>query len=240
LAEQVLADTWRGLARRVALGTGEYMPQQINLYNAAFEEQRARLSFKSAVIGWTAVTACVAAWAANEVMNLQAAEKQNRELTSQISAAQAEIPPLASRVAGRKQSEELTAEITKLEKEVLGRQDVMAVLQSGRLGDTRGFSEHLKAFARQSFEGVWLTGLEIGAGGRDVVMEGRALQPAQVAGYLKRLNAESLMQGHPFAELLIQLPKSDPGAKTEVRPRFVEFRLATQSGPPAEQKAGAR
>jgi hypothetical protein len=215
------------------------VPHQINLYNPAFEEHRALLSFNGAAIGWAAIAAFVIAWAAYERAGLQTMVRQNQDLTAQISAGQAEVQTLAGRLAGRKPNAEMTAEISKLENEILGRQDVMAVLKSGGLGDTKGFSEHFKAFARQSFEGVWLTGLQIGAGGRDMVMEGRALQADQVPRYLKRLNAETAMQGHPFSELLIQLPKSDEGAKA-TKPWYVEFRLATKSGVPVGAKAGAQ
>jgi hypothetical protein len=36
------------------------------------------------------------------------------------------------------------------------------------------------------------------------------------------------MQGHPFSELVIQEPASDPAAKAPVRPNYVEFRLTTK------------
>ena len=119
------------------------------------------------------------------------------------------------------------------ESEISGRDEVMAVLKGGALGDTRGFSEHLRAFARQSFEGVWLTGLHIAARGQDVALEGRALRAEQVPGYLRRLNSESVMQGHPFSELLMQAPAADPGDKSGGRPSYIEFRLATKPETPA-------
>src|SRR5258708_32900734 len=43
-------------------------------------------------------------------------------------------------------------EVARLEAEVRGRQEVIAVLGAGGLGDTRGFSDHLKAFAKRSEE----------------------------------------------------------------------------------------
>jgi len=116
----------------------------------------------------------------------------------------------------------------------------MQVLHAGGLGDTRGFSDHLKAFARQSFEGVWLTGLSIASAGREISVEGRALQAGYVPGYLKRLNGESAMQGHPFSELLIEEPAPDPAEKTGVRANYVEFRLTTKADVGSAPKAEAR
>ena len=216
------------------------MSQQINLYNPAFEAQRALLSFKGTVAGWVVVVALVVAVACYQVIGLRSVEQQERELAGQVATAQADAQRLGGAVASRRRDPQITGEIARLEAEVKGRQEVMEVLHAGALGDTRGFSDHLKACARQSFEGVWLTGLSIATAGRDVSVEGRALQAAYVPGYLKRLNGESAMQGHPFSELVIQEAAPDTAAKTPVRPNYVEFRLTTKPDVASAAKAGAR
>lgn len=215
------------------------MPQQINLFNPAFLDKRGALSLKTALMGWLAVALISVAFAGYAGMRNRQLAQQEREVAAKVTAAQAEMQRLAGQVAGRKQDPQITAEIARLESEISGRDEVMAVLKGGALGDTRGFSEHLRAFARQSFEGVWLTGLHIAASGQDVAVEGRALRAEQVPGYLRRLNSESVMQGHPFSELLMQAPAPDPGDKSRGRPPYIEFRLATKSETPAV-KAAAR
>jgi Tfp pilus assembly protein PilN len=211
------------------------VPQQINLYNPAFEEQRALLSWRGVVAGWTATAVLIAAIVVYQTFSLRSADKQERELSAQAATAQAETQRLGALLAARKADARIAEEIAHLEAEIKGREDVMTVLKSGGLGDTRGFSDHLKAFARQSFDGVWLTGLSIATAGRDVSIEGRALQAGFVPGYLKRLNGESAMQGHPFSELLIQMPPPEPGSKTTEVPNYVEFRLTTKSDAAALQ-----
>lgn len=226
-----MADAWRGVACRSGLAqSGEIsVPQQINLYNPAFEAQPALLSFQGAVAAWVAITLLVVAIAVYQMISLRSVEQQERELARQVAAAQADTQRLGSEMASRRRDSRIAEEVARLEAEVRGRQEVVGMLRAGALGDTRGFSEHLKAFARQSFEGVWLTGLSIATAGRNVSVEGRALQAAYVPGYLKRLNGESAMQGHPFSELVIQEPAPDPAAKPPVRPNFVEFKLTTKS-----------
>jgi len=205
------------------------MPQQINLYNPAFEAKRALMSMKGAAAGWVATAVLVVAFAAYELVSLRLAESQEREVGQQVAAAQADTQRLASQLASRKHDPRVAEEAAQLEGDVRGRQEVMNMLRSGALGDTRGFSDHLKAFARQSFEGVWLTGLSIATAGRQVSLEGRALQAAYVPSYLKRLNGETAMEGHPFSELVIQEPAPDPAAKNPARPDYVEFRLTTKA-----------
>jgi hypothetical protein len=205
------------------------VPQQINLYNPAFEAKRSLTTFNGALVGWAALAAVVVAIAGYELFSLRAMQQRESALTQQLAAAQAEAQRLGAQVSARKGDVRLAEEIAHLEMEAQGRQEVLQVLHSGKLGDTRGFSDHLRAFARQSFEGVWLTGLSIATAGRDVSIEGRASQAAYVPGYLKRLNDETAMQGHPFAELLIQQPEPDPAVKTAVRPDYVEFKLTTKT-----------
>ena len=214
------------------------MPHQINLYNPAFEEQRALLSFKGAVTGWLVIAVLVAAVAGYQAISSHSMEKQERELAQAVAAAQADAQRLGGEMASRKRDPRIAEQAALLEEEVKSRQEVLEVLRSGGLGDTRGFSDHLKAFARQSFEGVWLTALSIATAGRDVSVEGRALQAAYVPSYLKRLNGEAAMQGHPFSELVIQEPAPDPAAKNPVRPNYVEFKLTTK--PVAAAKAGTQ
>lgn len=205
------------------------MPQQINLYNPAFEAKRALMSMKGAAAGWVATALLVVAFAAYELITLRLAESQEQELGQQVAAAQADTQRLAGQLASRKHDPRVAEEATQLEGDIRGRQEVMNMLRSGALGDTRGFSDHLKAFARQSFEGVWLTGLSIATAGRQVSLEGRALQAAYVPSYLKRLNGETAMEGHPFSELIIQEPAPDPAGKNPARPEYVEFRLTTKA-----------
>jgi cell division protein FtsL len=214
------------------------VPQQINLYNPVFKAQRSPLSLKSACAGWLAVAILLFAVACYQKITLYWLQQEERDLGQKLASAQAETQTLGKEVASRRRDPRIEAEVIRLEQEVQGRREVMDVLHAGGLGDTRGFSDHLKAFARQSFDGVWLTGLSIASAGKDVSVEGRASHAAFVPGYLKRLNGESAMQGHPFSELLIEEPPADPAAKA-VRPNYVEFKLTTNAEAPTT-KAGSQ
>ena len=216
------------------------MPQQINLYNKTFEARHALLSFRRAVAGWVVIALLLVAVVGYLSASLHALEQEQRALAQKVAAAQSDAQRLASDIASRRHDPRITEQVAHLEEEVKGRQQVMEVLRSGGLGDTRGFSEHLRAFARQSFEGVWLTGLNISTAGRDVSVKGRALQAAYVPGYLKRLNGESAMQGHPFSELIIEAPAPDPATKNSARANYVDFRLATRPDTASVPNPGAR
>jgi hypothetical protein len=203
--------------------------QQINLFNPALRQKRSPLAFGTAVLAWSVALVAVAIWAAWVGYGNRTLESQQAATAVKLEAAREQLKQLGGRMAVRQLDPQLVAEVARLEAQVRDRHAVMNYLKAGELGDTRGFSEHFKAFARQSFEGVWLTGLHIASSGNDMTVEGRALKAEYVPGYLKRLNEESIMQGHPFSELVIAQPKAEAGKEPDEAPAFVEFRIATRS-----------
>ncbi|HEX6828746.1 MAG TPA: PilN domain-containing protein, partial [Burkholderiales bacterium] len=85
-----------------------------------------------------------------------------------------------------------------------------------------GPAEHMRAFARQSMGGVWLTGFSLAPAGNGLALRGRALSADLVPAYLGRLNREPVLQGGQFAALEISVPAVGPAAQTVP---YVEFRL---------------
>ncbi len=202
------------------------MSQQINLYNAAFERKRDLLSLPGAVAAWGLAAGVVVVVMLGMTVRTSNLEHKLAQVAAERDGAQAEMTRLAGQLAARKANPELAAEVQRLEAALARRQQVMSTLQAGVIGDTRGFSTHLTAFARQSFDGLWLTGLKVANAGQDVVLEGRAIQPELVPNYLQRLNREEVMRGHAFAELEMRRPETtDQGAALQAK--FIEFRIST-------------
>lgn len=206
------------------------MARQINLYDPALEEHRDSWSLRNTALGWVMLVMVGGVWAAYAQYWLRSAQVQERNLAAIVTGARADSQKVSALLAEHRRNPAIAAKIAALEQQVKGRQEAMRILQGGGLGDTRGFSEYLRAFARQSFEGIWLTGLKIGASGRDIAVEGRALDAEFVPNYLRRLSGESIMQGHTFSQLMIQLPKPEGAGKPETNPPFVEFRLSAIPG----------
>jgi hypothetical protein len=110
------------------------------------------------------------------------------------------------------------------------RNEVMAIIGSGALGDTRGVSDYFRAFARQSLEGLWLTGFSIHDAGADIVVQGRTLEADLVPIYLQGLRRENALRGHGFAAVSVFQPPPVAGADGKSQEaRFLEFRLATSA-----------
>jgi hypothetical protein len=212
--------------------------QQINLYNPALAPKVQLLSGRRLVLGLAAAfAACVVIWAAvgADAARLAGAERAQAARLAQL---QGEVTALSQQVAGRKPSGELQAELQNLEALLAARHEVMALLASGSLGDTRGVSEYLRAFARQTTEGLWLTDLSITGAGNDIVIQGRTLDADLVPAYLHKLRRETALRGHGFGSLSVFRPQAPDGTDS-APPGYLEFRMAT-SGRDASNPGSAR
>jgi hypothetical protein len=90
----------------------------------------------------------------------------------------------------------------------------------------------MRAFARQSVKGLWLTGFDIVGDGAQMSLSGAVLAPQLVPSYIQRLSKEKIMRGKTFATLKMQQPKKDG---ERLVPRYVEFDLRSTT---ASQETG--
>jgi hypothetical protein len=101
-------------------------------------------------------------------------------------------------------------------------------LPTGVMGSSAGYSEYLRAFARQTVQGLWLTSIQIGEGGAQLTLSGRALQPDLVPVLIGRLKQESVLRGRPLEALVIT--RSGAAGKSAGR-TIVDFTVSSQGLP---------
>ncbi len=187
------------------------MSQQINLFNPLFRKLEfswtsadAMLYGVAALVALTALYSGYLNYRLNRVQReAQAVEQQFNDMTSRRD-------QLQTALAQRKPNQQLADEVAALEAKLKARQQIVEILQSGALGTTSGFSEYMRAFSRQTVNGLWLTGFDIT--NHDLVIEGRTLSPDLLPDYLQRLNQEPALQGKQFAALHISRPPAEPAA----------------------------
>ena len=228
------------------------MSQQINLLNSIF--RKPRFSFTSAtamlygVIIAATLTACVAVY---EDYLLRALRVQAGAVESTLKDVRTQHDKLAAELAARKPDSQFATRIAQLEARLRNRQEVIAALQGGVVGNPDGFSEYLRVLSRQGIEGLWLTGFDISAGGAELTLSGRTLSADLVPAYLQRLNQEKPLQGRQFATMRIgqsaagRAPTpANPGAKgaqaPPALPPYLEFTIASDGlGADAKPPLGA-
>lgn len=204
------------------------MSQQINLFNPVFLKQKKHFSAAtmSAALG-IILTAMIAiyAYAAQQRARVERLAG-DLERKAQLQRAQlAELVKPADEGRGRSFDEEMQ----RLQTRIKTGEGLLDTLRTGELGNTEGFSRYLEAFARRALPGVWLTGFTVSEGENELTLRGRVLNPELITGYLRSLNAESVMRGRKIVDLRLS-------ASTLVKPTAepaMAARTAAPGGAPA-------
>lgn len=207
------------------------MSQQINLYSPIFRKQSKVFSATTMLQAFALIVVVVAVFyhsisLQTSLLEIRAAES-GRQLKSELERLKAygagDSPAERARIlAERKKA---------LEARLASHQQGLAAFDSSASGRAEGYSDVLRALARISMEGVWLTRIEFAKGGGELSIAGRATRAELVPAYLERLRSEEALRGREFSRLEVMRPGA---GKADAEPglRFVEFVLASgQAGP---------
>lgn len=185
--------------------------KHINLLAPHLRRATHRFSLKMMVYAIAGIAATVFA-----IGNLQNTEvtrlaSVSKALDADVKRLEETIKASADAAAAKKPSPELEREATALEDRLQLQRKIATALETGGLGDTRGFGEYLTALARARAEGVWLTQFAMNAGDNKVFIRGRALRPDLVPAYFKLLSNETVFRGRAFDD--VQLKESQEAAR---------------------------
>lgn len=216
------------------------MSQQINLL---LPELRPRFDWLALpVVAGAAMAVLVLIVALSSLAALKSRDLQSRdsEQAARLTAAQQQIQVLGQALGARQADARLPAEIEAMRLAVTQRQEVMAVINQGAVGQNGGFSGLLQGFSRQMVDGVWLVAFTFA--GKNIEIRGRLSDPALLPKYIKHLNDEPAFAGRRFAALDMKGvdPANDkPDAaqvanKAVVSAPYTEFALRTEQLSAAE------
>lgn len=233
------------------------MSQQINLYEERLRPRLELATGRNLAVAVLALVLVMAGWSLWEGAQADRKATAAAALSQEVGSAQEKMKALAQVVAERKVSPELSAEIAQSKAMIAARDEVFGVLDSGVFARTGGFSSFMLGFAQQTRADLWLTGFRIAAGGDDIEIHGRTLDPAYLPDYVQGLNAVPVFQGRRFAALEMRqvtadAPQEDsaalatnalPAASATALPTYVEFELRSEKHDDGDalqrQKGGA-
>lgn len=203
------------------------MSQQINLFNPAFSKQRELFTALMLVQALAALVLVMISVYGYQYRQVTLFDMQIKNGAASLTQEQARLVKMAAEHAPRQKDAALEKRVADMEQQLKGEEAVLEVLQSGSLGNTQGYSGYMRAFARQTVNGLWLTEFGIKGAGKEMFLGGRTLRPELVPAYIQRLNQETATQGRDFAALEIQRPKMEPASKDKSLkvPNYLEFRL---------------
>jgi hypothetical protein len=208
------------------------MSQQINLFNPVFLKQKKYFSAVAMLQSLgvlIAGCALIAVYAQYQVSNLS---QESASSNGQLLAMQNQLKQVMAQYGPKPKSQSLELQIQKTEEELNSIKRVFDTLQRGDIGNTDGYASYFRAFARQSMDGVWLTGLNLSGAGSEIGLQGRAVKPELLPTYINRLKTEEIMHGKSFGTLEMKAPSTAPNNKAASRdaiapeaPAYIEFSL---------------
>lgn len=207
------------------------MSQNINLFNPAFRKQRRVVTLGAAVQLLCITLVVLGGYHYTLQQQVNGLTEELRSADSLLKSQRGYVDRLKGKAAVKPEAQ-LESDIARLEAELKVARDSMAALKGGGFGNQQGFAEYLRAFSRQSLNGLWLTGFTISGGG-ELEIRGRVLSPDLVPSYIQRLNREQVLAGRSFARLEMNRPpepvadKGKDAKKAQPALRFLEFSMAT-------------
>jgi Tfp pilus assembly protein PilN len=203
--------------------------QQINLYSPHFRKQKTLLSAMVLLPATGLLLLAVAGfyfYLSAQTSRLEArAADSSRQLQNELE---------QLKVHGAQQSPDTRVKLLaerrkKLEAEFNERTQALQAMDKGALGRTEGYSGLLRALARLSMDGIWLTRVRFSDEGGEAFIAGRATRPELVPVYLERLRREERLRGQDFSTL--EITRSGQGSSAPAaQARFVEFVLSSGGG----------
>jgi hypothetical protein len=200
------------------------MSQQINLFNPVFMKQKKYFSAVTMLQALGLIVVGSVFFYAYALYQVSQLSRQADEMNKRYAAEQAKLVSFGNEFSLQHSQQMLDAELKRLEAQAEAQDLVLNALKSGVIGNTEGYSEYLRAFARQSVNGLWITAFDIVGDGSQMSLSGDVLNPQLVPAYIRRLGREKIMQGKTFSTLQMQQPKKDDDRPV---PRYVEFSLSS-------------
>ena len=223
------------------------MAQQINLFNPVFLKQKKYFSAVTMLQSLGLVIAGVLAFYGYTLYATQVQSRVAANSAQQLASQSQQVAALASQSNNRTLQDELARAETRLKQ----REETLALMRTGGLGNTAGFARYLTALAHEAVGGVWLTGFSISGDEAELRLTGRVLQADLVPVYLHALNRQEVMRGRRVSELRLTAreerdsgiaapganpqPSAEPAAaaaKAAPPNRYVEFSLIAQRSAP--------
>jgi MSHA biogenesis protein MshI len=194
------------------------MRQQINLYDPILRQPRPVFSAAASAQGLVLVFLGLLLFHAYAGWRVSSLAANVEELRGTRELAEKRYQALQARTPRKTPDPGMEGRIAGLTEE-LGRATKLAdALGAGGFGNASGMSGYLVGLARQRIDGLWLTRIDIRAGGNAIDLAGRSGSAEQVPQYLQKLSGEQAFKGRTFGGLALRVEETG-----------VSFRLGSSS-----------
>ncbi len=183
------------------------MSQQINLLNPSLIKQKDYLNPNTIVIALGILLACMLGYYGYAQKQLSILTAQRSQTAQELLAIQATLEQTTLLHTPHSVNKDLVDQIAQLEQKEVMQQHILKTVHQSSATPEKGYAALMRAFAKQSLDGLWLTSFSIDSSSEQLNISGRALQGELVPEYITRLGNEPALRGKLFSALNINLPK---------------------------------
>lgn len=206
------------------------MSQQINLLNLALIKKKDFLSPSNIAISFGLLSVLMLAYYSFAQTQLSSLIIQRNQVAEALSAAQTQLTQTALLHVPHEVDSALLDQIAQLEQKEKIQQQVLQTVSKSATTPDKGYAALMRAFAKQSIDGLWLTSFSMDSDNNRLNISGRALQGNLVPEYISRLGNEDVLKGQSFATLNMNLPKVEATALNSPTQPMPPSNLATVKG----------
>jgi type IV pilus assembly PilN-like protein len=196
--------------------------QQINLFNPQFLQQKKYFSAVTMAQALGLVVVGVVAFAGYAFWQDRGLARQTAESSRAYEAQKQAFAKATADLNPERIEAQIDQDLKSTEAAIAVRRALMSEIRSGDSA-SYAYSEYLRAFARQTVHGLWLTSIQIAEDTGQVNLGGRALQPDLIPALIARLKQEPILRGRPLEALAI----SRSAAGAEQKRAVVDFSLTS-------------
>jgi Tfp pilus assembly protein PilN len=216
------------------------MSQQINLLNPALIRKRDFLNPNTIVMLFGVLFVGLIAYSVYERNALAALQIKRTEAANALASTQSQLTEVMARKTVSNDKTAILNEIKQLEdKETMEKVIINAVTQSSDAKQP-SYAALLRAFAKQSIDGLWITGLSINQDAEQLRISGRTLNADLVPKYIAKLRAEPALKGKTFSELTMHINEVAETAKVDGIAKDVTANIANKDTKISNQPANAQ
>lgn len=182
------------------------MSQQINLINPALIKQKDFLTTLNITVVYGALAMLLLGWYAFTAQQTTALKVSRDQLASELQQVQTTLAEMTAARAPKAPNQALIVELQTLEEKHQVQTQILQAMQQGKPSQDKGLASYMLGLARQSTDGLWLTGFSIDQKHHAVSLRGRSMDAAILPDYMHKLGREAVFAGQTFSGLRIQQP----------------------------------
>lgn len=180
------------------------MSQQINLINPALIKQKDFLTVVNIGAMYGVLSVLMLGWYAYNASQVTELTRTQQGLVDELAQTQAALTQLVASRAPRSPDPALLRQLALLESKQQVQAQMLNAIQQRKPQLDRGLAHYMRGFARQTMEGLWLTGFSIDETNKTMTVRGRSLEAESLPHYVQKLGNEPVFAGKHFGGLRIK------------------------------------